>query len=233
MKVYIYCSYQSSPVGFKLGTIQYNSSNKQYYIPTDTDIEPFVQKSFEEGLIKAVHGKIPESDKKILLIKKLQDTITDDKGNAIPIYMNFAFEFDDQDKFETFISNYRDNYSGDEEIAKALVKAVVPDRSVKDFALKINAPILNKFIENLLTKDEESISSITDVDKYKLIIELRSANDYSDKIAQLFGLDKYFLKREDKIYIYPVKKNSTQKLVLILGIVLVIVIILLILLWKN
>ena len=233
MKVYIYCSYQSSPVGFKLGTIQYNSSNKQYYIPTDTDIEPFVQKSFEEGLIKAVHGKMPESDKKILLIKKLQDIVTDDEGNTIPIYMNFAFEFDDPDKFETFMSNYKNDYSSDDEIAEALVKAVVPDRSIKDFALKINAPILNKFIEKLLTKDEESTSSITDVDKYKLIIELRSANDYSDKIAQLFGLDKHFLKREEKIYIYPVKKNSTQKLALVVGTVLVIVVILLILLWKN
>lgn len=233
MKIYVYCSYQSSPVGFKLGTIQYDLTNKQYYIPTDEAIEPFVQKSFEEGLIKAVHGTIPELKKQILLIKKLQDTITESNGNAIPIYMNFAFEFDDVDKYSTFMSNYKNNYSSDEELAKVLVKAIVPDRSVKDFALKINAPILNKFIENLLAKDEGNISAITDVDKYKLTIELRSANDYSDKIAQLFGLDKYFLKKEDKLYIYPVKKNSTQKLALVVGIVLVIVVILLILLWRN
>lgn len=231
MKIYIYCSYQSSPVGFKLGTIHYDSSHKQDYIPTNKDIEPFVQKSFEEGLIKHVHGKIPNKNKNIYLLKKLQNTTIDDKGNTIPAYMNFAFEFDDVNKFDTFLNNLKSNYSDNEQLEQDLVNIVIPDRSNKDFALKINASILNNFIENLLQKNTETLSSTTDIDKYKLTIELRSTTDYSDKIAQLFNLDKYFLKKENTVYIYPVKKNNIRKI--FLPIVIILVIVIMIVLWKN
>ena len=170
MKIYIYCSYQSSPVGFKLGTIHYDSSHEQDYIPTNKDIEPFVQKSFEEGLIKHVHGKIPNKNKNIYLVKKLQNTTIDDEGNAIPAYINFAFEFDDVNKFDTFLNNLKSNYSDNEQSEHDLINVIIPDRSNKDFALKINASILNNFIEKLLQKNTEISSSTTDIDKYKLTI---------------------------------------------------------------
>lgn len=231
MKIYIYCSYQSSPVGFKLGVIQYDSSNKQYYIPSNKDIEPFVQKSFEEGLIKKVYGKIPKLEKHLLLIKKLQDMIIDDNENTIPVYMNFAFEFDDVNKFDTFMNNYRNNYSNNEDLAKTLARAIVSDRSIEDFALKINASKLNEFVDKLI-ENERNISSISDVDKNKLTIELYSANDYSDKIVQLFSLDKNYLKKEDKKYIYPEKKNNTPKIVLVPIMIVLLIIVVLILIGK-
>ncbi|WP_286034988.1 hypothetical protein [Megamonas hypermegale] len=232
MKIYIYCSYQSSPVGFKLGTIHYDSSHEQDYIPTNKDIEPFVQKSFEEGLIKHVHGKIPNKNKNIYLVKKLQNTTIDDEGNAIPAYINFAFEFDDVNKFDTFLNNLKSNYSDNEQSEHDLINVIIPDRSNKDFALKINASILNNFIEKLLQKNTEISSSTTDIDKYKLTIELRSTTDYSDKIAQLFNLNKNLLKKENTIYIYPIKKNNLRKLILLISVVLVIIPVIIVILLK-
>lgn len=229
MKIYIYCSYQSSPVGFKLGVIQYDLSNGEYYIPSDKDIEPFVQNSFEEGLIKKVYGRIPKIEKYLLLIKKLQGMTIDN----ISVYMNFAFEFDDVNEFDTFMNNYRNNYSNDEDLAKILVEAIIPDRNIKDFALKINASILNEFVNKLLIKNERSTSSINNVNKNKLIVESRSTSDYSDKIARLFGIDEIFLRKEDKRYIYPEKKKNIQRRVLFGVILISLVLIVVVLIWSR
>ena len=93
MKVYTYCSYKSSPVGFQIGVFAYDKEkNENSYIP-DTDkslMNPFIISAFEDDRIDYVcYGKIPQEESYLILLKKMKSESED----GIWKQLNLAFLF--------------------------------------------------------------------------------------------------------------------------------------------
>ena len=74
MNLYYYCSYDGSPVGFRIGRIDALSRDEKIELSSEK-IEPFIRRCFETGLVRSAFGKIPsdaDSEKKFFLLKKKQ-----------------------------------------------------------------------------------------------------------------------------------------------------------------
>lgn len=221
MRAYVYCSYKFSPVGFQIGTIKYDAAQKNFYVPTKNNLDNFVVKAFEEGFVRKVYGLIPNSDKYIFLVKKLQQNNVDDSNEGmIDIYMNFALEFDNFGDFNNFCGNFNELLE-EGTAASECAKFIVPDRQVETFALKIDAEAFNSFIKEMLSK-----SNGGQVAK-KIFVEVISTKLDESKLQETFERD--FGKSDEKKFVYPAEKKTLPTLwkgvgiigALILGIYLV------------
>ncbi len=211
MRAYVYCSYKFSPVGFKMGTITYSAAQKDFYIPTNTNLDKLVVKAFEQGFVRKIYGLVPDSQKYILLVKKLrQNDVEDPNEGTIDVYMNFAFEFDSFGDFNNFCGNFNALSNAAEECAKF----IVPDRNVDTFALKIDADKFNSFIAKMLRPNDGGQE-----DK-NFFVEVVPAELDTAKLRETFGCD--FDKIEDKKFRAAQKKNSLPLIPLAVAIVTVI-----------
>ena len=105
-ELYSYCSYKGSPVGFRIGKTKVE--NEIDLTLCDDNINQFVRKSFESGMITCVFGKLPKSDKYVYLVKKLEYT-----GNNGPLrisqcnYMLYHnIQDHEYDKFCCYVSRH-------------------------------------------------------------------------------------------------------------------------------
>lgn len=211
MRAYVYCSYKFSPVGFQIGTIKYDAARKNFYVPTKNNLDNFVVKAFEEGFVRKVYGLIPNSDKYIFLVKKLQQNNVDDPNEGmIDFYMNFAFEFDNSDDFNNFCGNFNELLEKGT-AASECAKFIVPDRQVETFALKIDAEAFNSFIKEMLSKSDGG-----QVAK-KIFVEVISAKIDESKLQETFERD--FGKSGEKKFVYPAEKKTLPTLWIGVGII--------------
>ena len=227
IRLYVYCSYKFSPVGFQLGIIDCTEGiREKYLIPKKkSNVIDFIPCFFEEGLIQKSYGYIPERKTYLFLQKKLSGVSQEDA--SVTIYINFAFEFDDYNKYYIFKCNF-DRLSIEEQAQKCAL-FIVPDKSVDFFALKVDRERLDDFISEM----QKNLNSLP-LDKHneckeKLFIDSISSNDYSQKLNQTIGME--FSKTGEKQYCYPAQKESSQKkkMLLIAAIFIVILLVLLIL----
>lgn len=204
MRTYVYCSYKFSPVGFQMGTIEYDAAQKNFYIPTQTGLDDFVVTAFERGLVSKMYGRIPDGDKYIFLVKNLkQYDIDDPNEGTIDFHMNFAFEFDNFSDYNNFCGNFNALIE-DGDAAAECAKFFVPDRTVETFALKIDAEKFNSFIAKMLCAGDGG-----QVDK-KIFVEVISAKLDASELRKLFGYD--FGKTSDsKKFCYPALRESASE----------------------
>ncbi len=149
MKVYTYCSYKSSPVGFQIGVFAYDKEkNENSYIP-DTDkslMNPFIISAFEDDRIDYVcYGKIPQEEAYLILLKKMKSESED----GIWKQLNLAFLFD-ASEYEQFL--------------KMLVYLEVPQKyETNQSERKAHQNSMCRKLENLITlnpKDTETGISV-------------------------------------------------------------------------
>lgn len=223
MRTYIYCSYQRSPVGFQMGIISYNAGEKNFYIPIKEGLNSFVVKAFEQGFVSKVYGIIPESKKYIFLVKGLQQSNIEDANEGLTnFYMNFAFEFDKLDEFNSFCANFNEIFTSGT-VAEECAKFIVPDRTIDTFALKIKADVFNRFLEKML--HPSAGKPIAE----KTFVEVISARIDESKLKETFGYDFEKLPAA-KVFRYPVeKKNAPMTDITIIAIVAVMVVMIIIL----
>lgn len=211
MRAYVYCSYKFSPVGFQIGTIKYDAAQKNFYVPTQNNLDNFVIRAFEEGIVRKVYGLIPDSNKYIFLVKKLQQNNVDDPNEGmIDFYMNFAFEFDNFNDYNNFCGNFN-KLLEEGTAAEECAKFIVPDRQVETFALKINAEAFNSFIKEMLDKADGG------QDAKKIFVDVISAKLDESKLQETFGCD--FGKSDEKKFVYPTEKKKFPTLWLSIGII--------------
>ena len=100
MKLYSYCSYDGSLVGFQLGVCEWKNAQEQVWTLSKNGIDPFVQACFENGLVRSGFGKIPNRDKQayFLLVKKLVG-----KKEDIQYYINLAVTADEWNELEPLL----------------------------------------------------------------------------------------------------------------------------------
>lgn len=198
MKAYIYCSYKFSPVGFQMGTIEYNPSSVEDYIPNNDSLDKFVVTAFEQGIVRKVYGLNPNNSKFVYLVKDMKKSnVVDDNEGEIDIYMNLAFEFDNFDDYKNFSTNF-DNLS--EQAAEECSKFIAPDRSVKTYALKVKFAEFNSFIERMLVSTGSNFS-----DDKSIYVEVVPSKPQESKLESAFRFD--FENLGDKKYRHPIKKK--------------------------
>ena len=200
MKIYVYCSYKLSPVGFQPGVIEYDPDAVDDYIPKNEPLNKFVMTAFGEGIVKRAFGLMPGTSKYIYVVKQLQkNNVVDANEGEIDLYMNLAFEFDGFEQYKNFVGNF-DSISTEEAIDEC-AKFIVPDRSVKSHALKLGAAQLKTFVEKMTAPFRLKL------DDKKLYVEVVPSKPREEQLQSIFGCA--FEHVGDKLYVHPVgqKKN--------------------------
>lgn len=103
MKVYYYCSYTKSPVGFRLGMVDTDNACGETCEPSSEEIQPFIWKCFSQSSIRQAHGLIPqelEEPAQYFILMKSKVPII--KGE-IEYFINFAFVTDQRTEYESWI----------------------------------------------------------------------------------------------------------------------------------
>lgn len=219
MKVYTYCSFDGSKVGFQMGTFRPESTlSDGYYLPEPKGINSTVRKAFENGIIRRIYGKLPKDNSYVVMVKGIKSN-TDD--NCSTKYCNFAFEFDGND-FNSY-SEYRSFIENPQKISEKVNRFLIPDNSVADYAVKINA----EQFKNFMNEVSKNTSSVVDSDeKIFFYIETNYQNsDYTEKLYTLFGANNIVRTHNKSIYTNnPKKKQGILKKILpwIAGILLTI-----------
>lgn len=87
MKLYCYCSYDGSPVGFQMGVCQWDNAAKGRLNLSKEGVDPFIRACFESGLVRGGFGRIPNraESEYFLLVKKLNHA-----KETIQYYINVA-----------------------------------------------------------------------------------------------------------------------------------------------
>lgn len=198
IKVYTYCSYKFSPVGFQHGVFQLDtkSSNEKYIVPsTNSDISPIVRNCFVEGLVQKAMGKIPEKNEYIVLIKGLECDYINEDGMPAKKYGNFAFSTDDPKVYNNLTALNKSKLS------EAMNSFLIPDSNAGDTAIKIDTKEFIDFIKGVSKKpntnedlNDFNIISSYSGDKVISTLEERFPEYDVDKISD----NSYKLKKNSK-----------------------------------
>lgn len=188
MYLWVYFSYKGSPCGFQLGCIDINNKNENFIIIKKRP-QKLIEDFFEASEVKTAYGKFPNTEEFIYLTKKINGTTN--KGEKL--YLNFAFQVDNRDKFlkiYNFIETNRENGKLFDVFSK-----IVHIEEVSEFGYTINTEELKsilsdiektdikKEIENKLYIESESIEeklvNRLELEKQKLgIVKSNKVADY-------------------------------------------------------
>jgi hypothetical protein len=142
MKIYYYCSYKGSPVGFRIGCIESNNKNSNFCNLSDKKIDPFIRRCLEAGLVRSAFGIIPaessESSSFFLLKKKMEG-----KKQDIDYYMNIAITCKKWDEFHNLMQK---GMSG-RELASAILDSIEINTDDERFCYQVNKEKLGTVTE--------------------------------------------------------------------------------------
>lgn len=216
LKVYVYCSYRSSPEGFTLGAFNTDNlkNDEEYiYINKKDASNKTVAKLFYSGTAKSAYGKLPEcideTGNYIYIIKDLKcDFVNEDNMPSIK-YGNFAFETDDPELYRRIFFNLK--RLGFKELNKYLDLLLIPDVSIPAFRSKISYVGFENFYKELTREVEGKIK-----DDFLIVTPSKEA-DYSEDLEKIVGypIVRY---NENK---YCVKKKLNFLLIIFLILLLV------------
>ncbi len=245
-RIYSYCSYKQSPAGFQLGFAEVGAQ-EQLHLSVN-GIDEFVRKSFETSIIKAVHGKIPHTNRYISIVKKLKYTAENEDEYASVVHMNFAFEFESYEEYSCFQSGI-DKLSS-EKRADLFREVVVPDASEDIFAIVLNGRFLCEAIERIkaLGKVERCgvdtthfllNSKQTDIEKIEEVYTnitdnatcLYKIGDYEIILKKKKSAMSSNLKQQEQLMHHATREDWKTKMV-VGGIAIILVVILVILIGK-
>jgi hypothetical protein len=252
IKIHSYCSYKHSPSGFVYGSFLVGEkADNSDYCPSEENNANIVQTAFENGIIRRLCGKIPDSYRYIFLVRKLKYNYGNDHSDiGREVQMNFGFEFDSFDEFLSFVCGFINAEEQDAQtLYHQLADCVIPDESVKTYKYRISKKTLDLWIASI--KQPLSNNENEQYKKYKKGIYITASStstDYTEEISSLFEFPNTIneqpveLCREKNTanYYYPLKKKSqfskkwTQvRIKPIIVVALILIGLLAFALWKN
>lgn len=149
MKIWFYCSYFNSPVGFQLGFV--NTTCLSEHLEKGTP-HRLLERCFSYQGVKEAYGKIPGTENYVAVrpISGSADGRT---------YLNFGFETNSMEEFRgvvAFLKKYRDR---DVELFQKLLPGVSEDPSDSTFGIRINIAHLKTILQEILSiSNSEDIS---------------------------------------------------------------------------
>lgn len=142
MKIYYYCSYKGSPVGFRIGCIESNNKDSDFCDLSDKKIDPFIRRCLEAGLVRSAFGMIPaesgESSSYFLLKKKMKG-----KKQNIDYYMNIAITCEKWDEFYNLVQNGM----SEAELTSAILDSIEINTDDERFCYQVNKEKLGAVME--------------------------------------------------------------------------------------
>ncbi len=143
MKIWIYCSYEGSPVGFQLGYVESDQLPESGVVQLKPDSTgSLINRLFSyQGVLEA-YGKAPESNTYVAI-----RPIAREPGDTS--YLNFAFETEDEIEascIESFLKSYRNR---DRDLYHLLLPAVVENQQDYKFGLCIDAQVMIKVVKEI------------------------------------------------------------------------------------
>lgn len=219
IKVHSYCSYKHSPLGFVYGSFEVKGKdvdNADYYLSGDNNV--IVQTAFENGIIRRLCGKIPNSSDYIFLVRKLKHNY----GNNHPdigreVQMNFGFEFDSFEEFQSFTSGFLCVEKQDaQSLYEQLADCIIPDETVETYKYKILKNRFNTWIDTIKKQLSDNDSELFKRYKKQICITTSSTvTDYTEEICNLFNFPNsinnnpvdFCRDKNTANYFYPIKKK--------------------------
>lgn len=144
MKIYYYCSYKGSPVGFRIGYIdlENNDQASDFCDLSDQKIDPFIRRCLETGLVRSAFGRIPtesgEFSSFFLLKKKLKG-----KKQDVDYYMNIAITCEKWKEFHDFMQDGMTETN----LASAILDSIEINTNDKLFCYQVNRKKLDKVMK--------------------------------------------------------------------------------------
>ena len=189
-KIYFYCSYQGSPVGFQHAQVVFQNFSEIGSVSLQkTPRDDFYRKFFDTSLIKGAHGFVAENGKYLILVKHIDQ------------YKNFAIEADDFLEYESAWEKISEILAtSTEELIDFLDKILEQDTSDSKFGFKLDAEEFRKFVDWLKSGKNEQNDTESDSDTQKsekLFIDCRS-DQTKEEIAALLGLESYKFDEENE-----------------------------------
>lgn len=190
MDLYYNCSYDNSPVGFCIGRISnINLGDLQAENSLELskeNVDPFIRKCFESGLIRTAYGKMPSElsqykDDYFILKKKMVQK--EEKGNY---YMNIALAGLTWDQFSAFMKYEIKDTS--KVLADLVRKSIGQDKN-SAFGYHVYSDgiedLLNFKYANVCNCEKERVQHIQSTDCF--YAKLVSANVDRTVMEQIFG----------------------------------------------
>lgn len=181
MKLYYYCSYTESPVGYILGRLNYDSCQTKNYRLSKENIPPLIRKCFESGIIRRAVGILPSESKStyFLLVKKL--TAKTGEGNdALNYYLNLALETEERAEFDNWL---RKETTTAEELADAIKLTIELDQT-SDFGFTVRCSELKSLVQHSFRSLFPNVS----LNDKAIYFKLSSAQIDSSRLKELIGI---------------------------------------------
>ncbi|MBR0281878.1 MAG: hypothetical protein IJQ81_09830 [Oscillibacter sp.] len=143
MKVWFYCSYSGSPVGFQLGYVDTESLSEGENRLVAGTPHPLLNRCLSYQGVKEAFGKIPATNSYVAVrpISRLE-------GDRV--YLNFAFETDSAIEFASIVQ-YMDTYrTHDRDLFDIMLPTVIEDTRDSSFGIHVNGRELQKVIRGML-----------------------------------------------------------------------------------
>lgn len=185
MKVYCYCSYTGSPVGYILGELSYDAAQSGSYTLNHTNAPSFIKRCFEQDIVRKGFGKLPGSDSEyFLLFKKL---MAKGRGGAeaSEYYINLALVTHNMEEYNQWVGT--NNETTPQDIAQAVQEMMEIDR-MNDFGFTVRPEALDK----LLRLSFRSLFDIDAVSKHpqEAYFNLITSKPNCDELKAALGLSE-------------------------------------------
>ncbi len=206
IKIFVYCTYEFSPYGFKIGTPRDYSNNVDTIELTGDDIPNLIDCSFSSSEIKQLSGKLPnpiDNYNYVFLRKDLKS-----KKDNLKIEYNIAFLCSEYYEYKN-IKKLDDNENSFIDILHSII---VIKKEASNYGIVIGKNNYEKFISKL-GKVNENLNDSTNNDIDSLIIHCAFSDPAkaNSSIEKLFACETLDIdKKEDNYYI--VKKNLSQEM---------------------
>lgn len=212
MNLYYYCSYDGSPVGFRIGRIDALSRDEKIELSSEK-IEPFIRRCFETGLVRSAFGKIPsdaDSEKKFFLLKKKLIEKKDDCN----YYMNVAVVEEEWDKFCSLLQDGANEVS----LATAVMRSIKPFGE-NAFGYRVDTQELSKVLEcgfaSVCNCNETRINNVQKNDAFYATLSTETPDTDALKkslgIVQGSSTHTEITKESGKVFCFGKKKSASTR----------------------
>lgn len=209
MDLYYYCSYDNSPVGFYIGKIpavdSLNLMPAKKLELSKENINPFIRKCFESGLIRNVFGKVPEEfGQGYFLMKKKMVHKIENRN----YYMSIALTGLRWNEFSDLMKV--DSNDTKEKLAKLVAESISQNKT-NDFGYEVRSEVISRLIgfkyAGICKCNKERMKKIQEDDC--LYAELLNGNPDKEEIGQLFG-EQFEMIKESGTEVRIGKKNECR-----------------------
>lgn len=141
MEIYYYCSYTGSPVGYRIGRLEYTGSVKTVCSPDSSGIHPLIEQCFYSGDVLKAYGRLPDSRQYFLLVKKLCAKGAD-SADSVDYYINFALVTEDEREYSGWMSR---RGADERQVIADKVRDTMQQDSKSDFGFSVRPDRIGEF----------------------------------------------------------------------------------------